>query len=353
MLRRKLIIRLGLLIGLQLAAMVCAVLLMQNVLGDLSHVRDVAMSGTGQASQLAITMSAVEYELTSLRRGDTSHLDELIERVDQLREQVNALGEIYMVRTGAREEYARIREQLPKFIQHIGALATTPDPDLSLAHTEQALEASLMMRQDFVVIDVLLHDHMSREQTAAMTKFRWMLIGLTVVFLVVMNLAIMVLIRAANMVLNPVGQLVEATRRLANEDYDHHVELASRDEFDELASAYNSMADQLRTNEERRIEALRHVARTLNHELNNAMSIIELQIKRLERSTSEDDSTTEPLQQIRSTLQRMALTVGALLRIRRIVLTDYLEGLKMLDLERSTTEAETNEAPSPADTETS
>ncbi len=36
----------------------------------------------------------------------------------------------------------------------------------------------------------------------------------------------------------------------------------------------------------------------------------------------------------------MRETVGALQRVRRIVLTDYIEGVKMLDLERSTTEAE-------------
>jgi HAMP domain-containing protein len=344
-LRRKLLIILGTSVVLMLAAAVCAVVMLQNVLQDLSHIRNVGMQGTGLACRLGITISAVEVELTALRRGDHGHLDTLIDRVDELESQIASLSKFYVVQTDASGTYSRVAELLPVFKRHVGALATTPDPELSLVHTEEALFASLAMREEIVSISRVLQEHLQEEQSAVMTKFRTILLGLIVVFLVVINVTILMLMRAASIVLSPVDQLVDASRRLAQEDFAHRIQLSRHDEFDELAGAFNDLAAQLQSNEERKIETLQHVARTLNHELNNAISIIELQLKQLERSAGTDQSMAKPLQQIHNTLERMALTIGALKRIRRIVLTDYLEGVKMLDLERSVAAQESGEYP--------
>jgi signal transduction histidine kinase len=86
------------------------------------------------------------------------------------------------------------------------------------------------------------------------------------------------------------------------------------------------------------------VARTLNHELNNAMGTIELQLQLLSRKTGGAVAVEQYARQIREGLARMSATVEALKHVRRIVLTDYVSGVKMLDLEQSVcAEREPNE----------
>ncbi|MHC5009105.1 MAG: hypothetical protein ACYTGF_17300 [Planctomycetota bacterium] len=58
----------------------------------------------------------------------------------------------------------------------------------------------------------------------------------------------------------------------------------------------------------------------------------------------------KPLRQIHQSLGRMADTIDALKRVRKIVLTDYLSGVKMLDLERSVAEDSPTGQPSAATT---
>ena len=169
-------------------------------------------------------------------------------------------------------------------------------------------------------------------------KFRAAAFVLGIGFLVLLNVSIIVVLRAAIMVLKPVNALVEASRRLGREEFDHRVTVDRTDEFGELAQAYNSLAEQLQSNEERKVETLQQVARTLNHELNNAISTIELQLTVVARRKGDDQAVAKPLRQIHDSLGRMAYTIDALKRVRRIVLTEYLSGVKMLDLERSVAE---------------
>ena len=66
------------------------------------------------------------------------------------------------------------------------------------------------------------------------------------------------------------------------------------------------------------------------------MIIIQMQLELLKRSTQGNEGQERYLRQIRDNLERMAKTVEALKRVRRIVLTDYVAGQQMLDLEKST-----------------
>jgi signal transduction histidine kinase len=85
------------------------------------------------------------------------------------------------------------------------------------------------------------------------------------------------------------------------------------------------------------METLGQVAVTLNHELNNSIAIIQLQLRLVSRQSSggPDDETARRLRQIHESLGRMAAVLQSLKSLRRIVLTDYMPGMKMLDLERS------------------
>jgi signal transduction histidine kinase len=160
-------------------------------------------------------------------------------------------------------------------------------------------------------------------------------LGLAIVFLLVINIAAMVLLRMATMILKPVDQLVYASRQLAMERFDYRVDLGGNDEFDELAAAFNNLGSQLQANEQKKVEVLSQVALTLNHELNNAIAIIELQLNLLSRQTGGNAAHERRLREIHQSLARMTDTVQSLKNVRRIVLTDYVSGQKMLDLRRS------------------
>lgn len=175
----------------------------------------------------------------------------------------------------------------------------------------------------------------AEERRAVIVRFRWIVFGLGLVFLVLVNASILVVFRTALMVLRPVDALVEASRHLAREEYEHRVEIKQQDEFAELGLAYNRLAEQLQENEQRKLETLQQVARTLNHELNNALSIINLQLELVARSSGGDEAQARRLEQIHEALRRMGETVAAVQHVRRIVLTDYVAGVKMLDLRKS------------------
>lgn len=171
--------------------------------------------------------------------------------------------------------------------------------------------------------------------TPLIANFRWLVLILALVFIVVINVSIVVLLRAAAMVTRPMDKLIEGTRELGKGRFDHRVRIEQDDEFGELARAYNSLAADLETGEQRKLEMIGQVALTLNHELNNALSTIELQLQLLGRQSNDAKGVEKYSRQIRESLARMAATVEALKRVRRIVLTDYISGVKMLDLERS------------------
>jgi len=167
------------------------------------------------------------------------------------------------------------------------------------------------------------------------SRFQWVVLGVGLAFLFVINVAVLVLVRVAGNVVRPVERLVHATHELGQEHFDHRVELDRHDEFEELGKAYNDLAQRLQSNEQRKIEVLQQVAVAINHELNNALAVIELQLSRISRRAGECPGLENCLKQIHESLEKVTQTAHSLQQARRIVLTDYAPGMKMLDLERS------------------
>lgn len=347
MLRRKLLLMMAPLVALLLAMAVVAIILLQGVLRDLEHVSTQAWRVEEQISRLSTDIGVIEVNLYELQTGKSRHLDSLIDQVESARTLVESIGNSYIAsEPPAKTHYQSVRQLWPKFERHVGVLGTVQDQTLAKRHSDAALSLALSLRQEILPLSREIHEHAHAEQESLLKWMRWLVLGLAIVFLLVINVAVLVLIRTAGMVLAPIDKLVKASRELAAEKFDHRVQLDQNDEFDELAAAYNQLASQLQANEQRRLETLGHVATTLNHELNNAMTTIELQLQLLSRRTTADEAVEKCLLRIQEGLARMARTVEALKHIKRIVLTDYVAGTKMLDLERSTEEADEHVEPS-------
>jgi HAMP domain-containing protein len=336
MLRRKLLLVLSPLVALLVLTAVVSIWSLQGILNDLAHIEQEAWTAVQKANELSIAVNAIEVDLYDLELGRQRHLDALIGDVEALRDLVREMGGYYVIEEAAPAPiFERIRERIEPFERVVASLATAQDPDLVRRYTQEALSTAVILRQDTLPLSRHVLDHAHHEQQELSGRFRWLVLGLALVFVFVINISIMVLLRMASMVLRPVDKLVEATRELGRENYEHRVTLEQKDEFDELAAAYNHMAEQLATNEQRRMEMLKQVALAMNHELNNAIATIELQLQLLDRQSNDRPTLEKRLRQIRSSLQRMTHTVESLKQIRRVVLTDYISGMKMLDLERS------------------
>ena len=339
MLRRKLVVVFGLLVALLLATAVGAIWTLQGILADLRHLDSEAWQVNEQAHELGTSISLLEIELYELEVGRKRHLDRLIDLMEEMRGQVDAVGRSYVAtRPENGPILRRIEGMLPEFADHVASLGTAADPQWANQHRGRALGMIVQLRSDILQLSSHVHDHGKREQAELTGRFRWMVLALTLVFLVLINAAIVILLRMSTMVLKPVERLLEATRQLGQERFEYRVDLDSKDEFDELARAYNSLAGQLQLNEQRKLETLGQVATTLNHELNNAVAIIELQLQLLSRQAGGNARVEKCARQIHDSLARMTRTVDLLKRVRRIVLTDYVSGVKMLDLEKSAQE---------------
>ena len=336
MLRRKLLIMLGSLILLLVAVTATAVWMLQRILKDMDHIQIHAATLVDDTFDLGRTVTMIEVELYELELGRDRHLDGLIEGVESLRALVGRIGESYVIQGAyAQMGYGRIQALLPEFEAHVGSLATTRDAELARYHTQEALKTSIAIRREALVLNQVARDHAHEEREALVSEFRWIVLGMSLLFLLVIDVAVMMLWRTASMIVRPVDRLIEASRQLADEHFDYRIALEQKDEFDELGRAYNRLAGQLQAHEQRRMEVLVQVSRTLNHELNNAIAIIELQLTLLQDNIRTPEGIGKCLRQIRENLERMTRTVQSLKEVRRVVLTEYASGEKMLDLEQS------------------
>lgn len=351
MLRRKLLIVFGSLVVLLVALAATAIWVLQGTLDDLRHITTQAVAVADEVNRLNDGLTAVEVELYQIQLGRQRHLDDLIDDVEAARGLIARIGNHYVVHLPESEGPLKaVQDLYPRFEQRISSLATAQDENLARNYAVAALADAMALRQSVRQIDHNVRDHVRLEQEHLANRFRWLVFGIAIGCLLVINISIVVLLRAAGMVLRPVDKLVEVSRQLTGEHLDKRAEPNEADEFHELADAYSQLAERIHSSEQRRMEMLGQVALTLNHELNNSMAIIELQLQVLGRQTDGGDRFETCLRNIKENLHRMADTVESLKHIRRIVLTDYIAGVKMLDLQKSVQVEASDEQAGPAPT---
>ncbi len=336
MLRRKLLIIFGSLVILLAVITASAVWLLQSFLQKLDHMNTETAVLVGQASDLNITFTSIELHLYRLQLGRERHLDGLIDDVESARELIIAIGQHYVVeKPETTDAYRDLSDRFPDFERCVSSLATVQDAELAMRYNIVAMSSAVEMRKDVRHINHAAGRHAKKEQLGLARDFRWLMVGITLGGVFVINVSIIVLLRAAGMVLKPVDHLVETSRNLTREWSDSDSQTDQGDEFVELAKGYKTLALQLQDHEHRRMEVLHQMARTLNHELNNAIAAIKMQLQLLSRKGGLEQEFESGLRNIQEGLQRMTRTVESLKHIKRIVLTDYISGVKMLDLEQS------------------
>lgn len=313
MLRRKLLARLGVLVLCFVSGAIISIALLQGVLSDLNQLGTEAValtSGVQDMGDLVVTLSG---ESAGPTRAET------IAQIETIHKNLGAHHVVHENEPGY-EPYKAVGVEL--------AILT--------AGAENEPSAMGALSRSIVELRNAARDFVAAEQVRVTRNLRVLIIVLTAAALIMVNVSVVLLLRTGTMILRPVSALLEGSRLLAAERFDHRVSVNQDDEFAELAHAYNALAEQLQANEQRKVETLQQLAITLNHELNNVINVIELQLRYFDRQAGADQALARRLLQIRENLAKIAETVASLKDVRRIVVTDYIPGLKMLDLSKCT-----------------
>jgi signal transduction histidine kinase len=330
MLRRKLLARIGLLISAFVCGAVVAVVLLQRVVHDIDRVNEDTARLTDSVNELAASITALEAQrLTGSAAVEPTAELFAASAVDAAMDKLASHPVTQGPAGEAAEIFVRISSLLPAFTrgQHASSDA-------------EALASSIALRGEVRTLGQITSRYSAAERAALGRHFRMLVLGLTLAAIVMVNASVIVLLHTANMILRPVDQLVVASRELALERFDHRVQIDQEDEFGELAHAYNQLAEQLKANEQRKMETLRQVAVALNHDLNNTLAAIELELRLADLQTGGDPKLAERFKRMHKSVARVAKAVRSLAEVRRIVLTEYMPGQLMLDLERSVSDGD-------------
>lgn len=321
-------IRLGALVMVYVVGAVVAIVLLQSVLGDLNRAAAESAESAEAIDTLDITVLTAReaLEQTDLQQGD--HRRVILDAGNDVRDAFDRVAH-HPIASGAGEACRRrIESMLPGIAPREEWL------------DEQGLESwrvnapgfADQLTAEIAHLRQLNRGESSNQQRDLTHRLRNLIVGLTVAALVALNVTIILLLNTGEMIVRPVEALVEHSRELARERFGHKVDTPGIREFGELADSYNSLSEQLRLNEQRKMETLQQLGVSLNHELNNVINIIELQLVSLDRHAKGDEALKKKLVQIHENLRRIADTVASLKDVRRVVVTEYADGMMMLDL---------------------
>jgi len=324
MLRRRLFTIIGALILAMLLTAIAAAILLQLTASKLGEVGDHWKAVSQRHIEVTQLMDRISEEAVL----DGADPAALLTSLDQL-------GEVLApVANEGQPEAAIVLILLDQFG---AAVATGSESSENLSRLAVSLHDALAR------LDRAEQSHLRDGQLAATRRLRLILLGLTLAFIVLINLAVVVILRTSRLVVEPVESLVRASRLVAKGQYDTRVEIRSDNEFGELGRAFNEMTAGLEERQAKRIETMKQAAAAVSHELNNAIAGLDLQLELIKRAAAQNKPFDESIQRVREAVQRIARTTDSLRRVRRIVLTDYAGGETMLDLARSCEETDTGQ----------
>lgn len=317
MLRRTLLIRIGLLVACFVAGAVVAIGLLQDTIPRIASIN-------ADAAQLTDAAIAVRESVAELVQANPPSA-----AAPTARERLDRTMDTLARRPGLLRPGSVAAAAFDRLVAELAGADGPPAGSGGAAPLAPGASAAAKDLADAV------RAYVASEQAAFARALRNLVFALTLAALVMVNIAVVVLLRTAQVVLRPVSELVEGSRELAAEHFEHRVRVDRKDEFGELALAHNRLAEQLAAAEERKTEALRQLAVALNHDLNNAMATMEMQLALLDRESGRAANLAWHVRNIQAGLRRMSVRVASLKNIRRVVLTEYADGQKMVDLERS------------------
>ncbi len=154
------------------------------------------------------------------------------------------------------------------------------------AASEEIVRAFPQMGLDRKLLGVLLIGGSRRRLVSVEQSIRSAAVGLGALGILV---GVVLSWWATARITRPVQKLVEGADRVSRGDWDARVEVRSRDEMGQLATAFNTMTGHLTAQRERlvqseRVAAWRELARRLAHELKNPLFPLQITVENMKRA---------------------------------------------------------------------
>jgi len=225
------------------------------------------------------------YEKNMLLFHDRAARNELYNYINLLRKDIGVLKEEIVKKIGI-PEYNKLSERIDEYEWIIHKLAETPD-DHGLTETARAIARKIQSTTEDLAgserasIDILL-DHLN--QSMPLLLF---MIAAFIIAGAIINM------KLASGISNPIRDLEDATKRVADGDLSWRIELKGRDEIASLGMSFNVMQErlsearqslelaikQLHEKQELLLEAeklasLGRIAAGIAHEINNPLAIV-------------------------------------------------------------------------------
>ncbi|MHC4082348.1 MAG: hypothetical protein ACYSU2_13620, partial [Planctomycetota bacterium] len=172
MLRRKLLLVLGSLVVLLLVSALSAILLLHDVLRDLTYACNAAVTAAAQTRLAEQSITVVEAELTRLQEEPASRPESVIEAATALEQHIAGLVGSGTLPAEAADFSRRLRQQLPDLDEHLATYTAASDPVLKDEALLLALETAAALRADISELNRLTYENSAREHEQLITKFR-------------------------------------------------------------------------------------------------------------------------------------------------------------------------------------
>lgn len=190
-----------------------------------------------------------EQEIDSLK-------DRLYENLNNQIENITEEGENKL----SSSLQAKLLLYLDQFERFRGEASSDPELYRSMANNYGEIQ-HLLARITYMNLDAIEQKNARAQQTASNVSLYMAIIGaLSTLF------ALALLMKYPNYIVNPINELIERVKKIADQNYDQRLEFETGDEYEELATAFNTMASRLQEydstnlaklkNEKQRIEAI-------------------------------------------------------------------------------------------------
>lgn len=187
-----------------------------------------------------------------------------------------------------------------------------------LGDSSRLIGCGVLMPAEYENRSRILADAVSASASLGLYKtFSLKLLGVITVFVVVFALIAGLGISTilSRHLVRPLEKLTVGARRIGAGDLDYRVDLTGTDEFSRLAKSFNSMAAEIKLNQQRLLEAERlaawqEVARRIAHEIRNPLTPITVELYRLQemldkQEISPAEESTKSITAIRAQIQAL------------------------------------------------
>ena len=297
------------------------------------HTEDELMRILRLTDQIRDSVERIQIDLWRKRVTEDPSIDELIRLTESADQALAELSLIHDVQPtiGTINE---IRTELEEFKRLTSAAITISDAVEARRRLDELLAVSDRTHELISQLNEYTSRHADEEFGKSHQQTRLFLALVLGALAGLFVLSTGLVVNVVRGIAEPVNRLMSATQRFAERDFAYRADESLLGEFGDLAVSLNRMAGELSRAEELRLEAVRALVVTVDHEVRNALAAIigVAEVLRKDAALNRDAADGAIAEIIRQ-VQHIQQVLSELERLQKIDTAEYARGIRMLKLE--------------------